>query len=215
MDYSELSDVARIKGLSAATALQRLSSHPKAIGIGMRISKRRGPSSSLPPSFGLNEEVEFPSFIEVGDAVVEDAEGEGVANMASRRLSLSAIETSTSRRRGSSRWKETDGLHVRQSGRSTAIPRLSSSASLRQLMRRTTGTCSPTDFHRPTPQVRRRSSTSSIWSSMSEDNQDQEESGGVAEIAFSRGLSAAKMETLQRVSSEHKAMRLLCQRSFR
>ena len=212
MDCCELGDVARIKGLSAAAALQRLSSHPKAIGIGMRISKRRGPSSSLPPSFGLNEEIDFPSFIEVGNVAVEDAEGEGVANMASRRLSLPAIETSTSRRRGSSRWKETDSL--RKSGRSTAVRRSSSTASLRQLMRRgsadicTTGTCSPVDFHRSTPQVRRRSSISSIWS-MSEDNQDQEGWGGVAEVAFSRGLSAAKMETLQRVSSEHKAMRLL------
>ena len=206
MDCCELGDVARIKGLSAAAALQRLSSHPKAIGIGMRISKRRGPSSSLPPSFGLNEEIDFPSFIEVGNVAVEDAEGEGVANMASRRLSLPAIETSTSRRRGSSRWKETDSL--RKSGRSTAVRRSSSTASLRQLMRRSTSICSPTDFHRPTPQVRRRSSISSIWS-MSEDNQDQEGWGGVAEVAFSRGLSAAKMETLQRVSSEHKAMRLL------
>ena len=208
MDCCELGDVARIKGLSAAAALQRLSSHPKAIGIGMRISKRRGPSSSLPPSFGLNEEIDFPSFIEVGNVAVEDNEGEGVANMVSRPLSLSVIETSTSRSRGSSRWKETDSLHVSQSGRSTAVRRPSSTASLRQLMRRSTSICSPTDFHRPTPQVRRRSSISSIWS-MSEDNQDQEGWGGVAEVAFSRGLSAAKMETLQRVSSEHKAMRLL------
>lgn len=183
------------------------------------VKERRGPSSSLLPSFGLNEEIDFPSFIEAGANVVEDDEGEGVANMVSPRLSLSAIETSTSRRRGSSRWKETDSLHVSQSGRSTAVRRSSSTGSLRQLMRRgsganmcTTGTCNPADFHRPTPQVRWRSSTSSFWS-MSEGNQDQEESGGVAEVACSRGLAAAKMETLQRVSSEHKAMRLLCQRS--
>lgn len=48
IDYSELSDVARIKGLSAAAALQRLSSHPKAIGIGMRISKRKAWSLLVP-----------------------------------------------------------------------------------------------------------------------------------------------------------------------
>lgn len=301
MDYSELEtvdgvvdvvDVALTKGLSAAkmTTLQRLSSHPKALGIGMASggregsnSKRRGSSSSLPatsisdhpdyPSqsptmakmtrrhssssvslrqlmrrgstdttgssplyvdcndrpmsrrrrssngslLSLGEESDLPSFIDEVVAVDSCAVGKGVANNVVGQRRPSQKETGTLSRGGSSRWNEEKHNYRSSNNHTPAVRRSSSSASLRQLMRRGSidtndGASSPptVNANHPSRQVRRRSSASSLWI-MPEDNLglDEEESGNLTDVAFSRGLSAAKMETLQRVSTEHKTMRLL------
>ena len=295
MDYSELGatdgvvdvvDVALTKGLSAAkmTTLQRLSSHPKALGIGMANgsggSRRRGSSSSLPalnaspnyPSqsptmakmtrrhssssaslrqlmrrgstdttgsapfhvdfnerpmsrrrrssngslWSVGEEGDVPSFINETVAADNTAAGKGVGNVVGQRR-LSQNET-LFRGGDSSRWEEDDKQASHSRPSTSVVRRSSSTASLRQIMRRGSidtndGTSCPpavVNTHHPSQQVRRRSSASSIWS-MPEDNLelDEEESGNVTDVAFSRGLSAAKMETLQRVSSEQKAVRLL------
>lgn len=299
MDYSELEtadgvvdvvDLALSKGLSAAkmTTLQRLSSHPKALGIGMASaregnSRRRGSSSSMPamndyPDYrsplptmskmtrrhssssvslrqlmrrgstdttgsaplhadcndrpmsqrrrssngslwSLRGEGHVPSFINEVVTVDGSAVGKGVAAYVVGQRRPSQNKTSTLSRGGSSRWNEEEDNYQSALNRTPAVRRSSSTASLRQLMRRGsidtndgTSTCSsPTvNANHPSRQVRRRSSASSLWS-MPEDNLglDEEESGNVTDVAFSRGLSAAKMETLQRVSTEHKTLRLL------
>ena len=300
MDCSELEtadevvdvvDVALIKGLSAAkmTTLRRLSTHPKALGIGMASgregnSRRRGSSSSLPASsmndhsdypsqsptmakmtrrhssssvslrqlmrrgstdttgsaplyvdcndrpmsrrrrsangslWSLDEESDLPSFINEVVELESSAIGkEGVAKNVVGQRRPSQKETGTLCHGGSSRWNEEEENCQSSNNHISAVRRSSSTASLRQLMRRGSidtydGTSSPPTVNadHPSRQVRRRSSASSLWS-MPEDNSglDEGESGNVTDVAFSRGLSAAKMETLQRVSTEHKTMRLL------
>ena len=145
----------------------------------------------------------------VGKGVVQDVVGQ------QRRPSQNL--TSTLSRGGSSRSNEEERNCRSSHNRTPAVRRSSSTTSLRQLMRRGSidtndGTSSPPTVtaNHPSRQVRRRSSASSLWS-MPKDNLDldEEESGNVTDIAFARGLSAAKMETLQRVSTEHKTMRVL------
>lgn len=266
-------DVALTKGLSAAkmTTLQRLSSYPKALGIGMASgregnSRRRGSSSSLPAT-SLNDHLDYPSQSPTMAKMTRRHSSSSVSlrqlmrrgstdttrsaplyvdcndrPMSRRRRSSNgslwslgeesdlpsfinedvAVEGSAKGDRhifrgGSSRWNEEEQNYQSSNNHISAVRRSSSTASLRQLMRRGSidtydGTSSPPTVNagHPSRQVRRRSSASSLWS-MPEDNSglDEGESGNVTDVAFSRGLSAAKMETLQRVSTEHKTMRLL------
>ena len=174
--------------------------------------QRRSSNGSL---WSVGEEGDVPSFINETVAADNTAAGKGVGNVVGQRR-LSQNET-LFRGGDSSRWEEDDKQASHSRSSTSAVRRSSSTASLRRLMRRGSidtndgPSCSPiVDANNPSHQVRRRSSASSIWS-MPEDNieLDEEESGNVTDVAFSRGLSAAKMETLQRVSSEHKAVRLL------
>ena len=176
--------------------------------------RRRSSNGSL---WSLGEESDLPSFINEDVAVESSAFGKEVANNVVGQRRPSQNLTSTLPRGSASRWNEEEENYHSSNNHISAVRRSSSTASLRQLMRRRSidtydGTSSPPTVNadHPSRQVRRRSSASSLWS-MPEDNSglDEGESGNVTDVAFSRGLSAAKMETLQRVSTEHKTMRLL------
>ena len=176
---------------------------------------RRSSNGSL---WSLNEEGDAPSFVNEVFAVGSSAVGKGVVqDVVGQQRRPSQNLTSTLSRGGSSRSNEEEHNCESFHNRAPAVRRSSSTTSLRQLMRRGSidtndGTSSPPTVtaNHPSRQVRRRSSASSLWS-MPEDNSglDEGESGNVTDVAFSRGLSAAKMETLQRVSTEQKTMRLL------
>ena len=176
---------------------------------------RRSSNGSL---WSLNEEGDVPSFVNEVVAVDSSAVGKGVVqDVVGQQRRPSQNLTSTLSRGGSSRSNEEEHNCGSSHNRTPAVRRSSSTTSLRQLMRRGSidtndGTSSPPTVtaNHPSRQMRRRSSASSLWS-MPKDNLDLDEevSGDVTDIAFARGLSAAKMETLQRVSTEHKTMRVL------